>query len=61
MAKRKKNKNKDPIKLNLKKPWEVSKGHTPHKSGAGTHDNRPRKQRTRKDRNNQAIKDQKDN
>lgn len=45
------------IQLDLKKPWEVSKGHTSHLSGAGSHDNRPKRSRTRNDANRKAIRD----
>lgn len=33
----------DKIRLNIKKPWEVSKGHAPHRGGAGSHTPTPRK------------------
>ena len=35
------------IKIKTKKIWEISKGHTAHRSGSGIHDNRPKRQRTR--------------
>jgi hypothetical protein len=36
------------IKLNLKKPWELPRGHQDHDQGCGKHDNRPRRERTRR-------------
>lgn len=51
MTKEKKTK----IEIPKKELHEIPKGHTPHKSGAGHHDSRPRKERTRKDRNKKAI------
>lgn len=44
------------INLNLKKIWEVSKGHQEHDQGCGKHDSRPRKERTRRDAINKAIR-----
>lgn len=38
---------KTTIQIKVKKQWEAAKGHAPHRSGAGTHDNRPKRQRTR--------------
>jgi hypothetical protein len=35
------------IKIKVKKPWEVSKGHSEHRSGSGEHDSRPKRKRTR--------------
>ena len=36
------------IKLNVKQPWQVSRGHAGHKSGAGVHqDRRLKRLRTR--------------
>jgi hypothetical protein len=46
---------KTTLKIREKKPWEVSKGHTTHISGAGTHDNRPKRLRTRRNQNHFAI------
>lgn len=37
------------IKIKVKKFWEVPTGHNTHRSGSGTMDNRPKRQRTRKD------------
>ena len=45
------------LKLNLKPFWELSKGHHDHMSGSGTHDNRPKRERTRGDANRKAIRD----
>lgn len=38
---------KTTIKIKVRKPWEVSKGHSEYKSGSGQHDNRPKRKRTR--------------
>jgi hypothetical protein len=38
-------------------PLKVSKGHSPHRGGAGKHDNRPRKLRTKRAQNQRAIRD----
>jgi hypothetical protein len=43
------------IKLNLKKIWEISRGHQEHDQGCGKHDSRPRKERTRRDQLRKAI------
>lgn len=45
------------IKIDLKKinPWDVRKGHSSHLSGSGSHDNRPKRTRTRKASNDKAI------
>lgn len=54
----KKNKNKGEFKVVIKASGiNVSIGHQSHKTGTGAHDNRPRKERTRSDRNNRAIRD----
>lgn len=45
------------VKLNLKPFWEVSKGHHDHMSGSGTHDSRPKRERTRGASNRKAIGD----
>jgi hypothetical protein len=45
------------INLNLKKIWEVPKGHQEHDQGCGRHNDKPRKQRTRRDEVRQAIRD----
>jgi hypothetical protein len=57
MSKRESKKN-EPIKLNTKKPWEVGRGHTAHRGGSGQHDPRPKRERTRKNINDKAIKEQ---
>ena len=46
------------IKLNLKKMWEISRGHQEHDQGCGRHDSRPRKERTRKDQLRKALGDE---
>ena len=53
------NKNKN-FKLDIdpKKPWEVGHGHAEHRSGAGKHDNRPKRERTRKAQLRKAIEEQ---
>jgi hypothetical protein len=39
-------------------PWEKSKGHRPHRSGAGKHlDKRTKRQRTREAAEKKAIED----
>ena len=45
------------INLNLKKIWEVSRGHQENDQGCGIHHTKPRKQRTRKDEVKRAIRD----
>jgi hypothetical protein len=45
------------VKLNLKPFWEVSKGHMDHLSGSGTHDHRPKRERTRGASNRKAIRE----
>ena len=45
------------ITLNVKKLWELPKGHSIDRSGSGQHDSRPNRQRTRRDANKSAIKD----
>ena len=45
------------IELKTKPTWKVSRGHSAYRGGAGKHDNRPRKLRTRAARKNQAIRD----
>ena len=37
--------------------WELGKGHNPHKSGSGQHDNRPKRLRTRGAKNRKALND----
>lgn len=53
----KRNKKYDTIRLNVKPIWEVGRGHADHISGSGTHDNRPKRQRTRGDANRKAMRD----
>jgi len=43
------------IQLKKINPWDVKKGHNSHISGSGTHDNRPKRERTRKSANDKAI------
>ena len=45
------------IKLDTKPVWKVSRGHSDYRGGAGKHDNRPRKLRTKTAQKNQAIRD----
>jgi hypothetical protein len=45
------------IKLNTKPTWKISRGHSDYRGGAGKHDNRPRKLRTKSAQKNQAIRD----
>ena len=45
------------IQLNTKPTWKISRGHSDYRGGAGKHDNRPRKLRTRNSQKRQAIKD----
>jgi hypothetical protein len=54
----KKKKKSQPIKVKTKPPWKAKKGHTPHNSGAGQHDTSTKRQRTRKAKDDAAIKDQ---
>jgi hypothetical protein len=54
MSKRKKN---IVLSLNVRPVWELGKGHSCHLSGGGQHDNRPKKLRTRGDKNRNAIGD----
>ena len=37
-------------------PKKVARGHAPHRSGSGVHDNRPKRLRTRAAANRQAIR-----
>lgn len=53
----KRNKKYDSIHLNVKPIWEASRGHADHISGSGTHDNRPKRSRTRGDANRKAMRD----
>lgn len=44
------------IKLNVKKQWQVGRGHTTHNSGAGVHhDSRTKRCRTRQAQQRKAI------
>jgi hypothetical protein len=43
------------IKTKVKKPWELPHGHNSHRSGSGSHDNRPRRVRTRMDVQRRAL------
>lgn len=45
------------IKLNLKKIWELPRGHEDHITGTGIHDHRPKRLRTRGAANRRAIKE----
>lgn len=45
------------ISLNLKKVWELPRGHEDHLTGTGVHDNRPKRLRTRSASNRKAIRD----
>ena len=40
-----------------KKPWTVSKGHSPHRGGSGLHDSRTNRQRTRSTAFQAAVSD----
>lgn len=48
---------KQKIKLEVRPIWAIGKGHNAHNSGSGQHDNRPKRLRTRGDRNRQAMND----
>lgn len=50
-------KNKQIIPINIRKDWEVPKGHASHRGGGGQHDNRPRKLRTRQNINKHSIRE----
>lgn len=46
------------LKINVKRPWEISKGHNSHRGGAGCHqDRRTKRCRTRSEQNRKAIKE----
>ena len=45
------------ITVKIKKPWQVAKGHPAHRSGTGSHNNQPKRNRTRSTRNHQASKE----
>lgn len=48
---------KTKIKINVKPIWQIGKGHNEHLTGSGKHDNRPKRNRTRKAAFNNAIKE----
>lgn len=43
------------IKLNVRPIWEIGKGHNEHRSGSGSHDSRPKRQRTRQAQKQQSM------
>ena len=43
------------IKLNVRPIWEIGKGHNEHRSGSGSHDNRPKRQRTRQAQKSRSM------
>lgn len=45
------------IKIQDKPPWKVKKGHPTHRGGAGVHDNRPKRVRTRSAQFRKALED----
>jgi hypothetical protein len=53
-------KDKSYIKLNVKQEWNCAKGHTTHKTGAGLHDSRPKRERTRMDVKLKILKEEND-
>lgn len=55
------NRQKKEIKFTIfAKDIKVSEGHKDHHSGTGAHNNKPRKNRTRRDENRNAIRESKD-
>lgn len=52
--------NKDNIiHLNVKKPWEIGKGHNAHRSGSGEHqDKRNKRNNTRSSKLRKSLRDQ---
>ena len=48
------------ISLNLKKVWELPRGHEDHLTGTGIHDNRPKRLRTRGAANRKAMREYED-
>ena len=48
------------ISLNLKKVWELPRGHEDHLTGTGIHDNRPKRMRTRGASNRKALREYED-
>lgn len=45
------------ISLNLKKVWELPRGHEEHLTGTGVHDSRPKRERTRNAANRKALRE----
>ena len=45
------------IKINVKPIWKIGMGHNDHISGSGKHDNRPKRERTRKASFNKHMKE----
>ena len=45
------------INLNLKRVWELPRGHCEHLTGTGIHDNRIKRERTRGAANRKAIRE----
>ena len=45
------------IKLKVRPIYKLGKGHTAHRGGAGIHDSRPNRQRTRGAANRRAIRE----
>lgn len=37
------------VKISPRKVWELGLGHNAHRPGSGAHDNRPKRQRTRRE------------
>jgi hypothetical protein len=51
------NKKYGSISVESKPIWKIGKGHNGHVGGSGTHDNRPKRLRTRGNANRRAIGD----
>ena len=45
------------ISLNLKRVWELPRGHSGHLTGTGVHDSRIKRERTRSAANRKAIRE----
>lgn len=45
------------ISLNLKRVWELPRGHCEHLTGTGVHDSRTKRERTRGAANRKAIRE----
>lgn len=45
------------ISLNLKRVWEVPRGHCEHLTGTGVHDSRTKRERTRGAANRKSIRE----